>query len=115
MPASEYSCKDQLRLPLSCLYMMDPPQRNILKTVDANVVTPPKRLSPTKRRKRLSLALKRRKLSPKSRFQLVEPKKLSQMEKGYVPPNTAKCTGWTVKNFDAWREERNRSVDDKEV
>ena len=38
---------------------------------------------------------------------------MKKIGKGYVPHNTEKATGWALRVFNAWRQERNRSSTDK--
>ena len=43
----------------------------------------------------------------KPRFERVDEEEMSTICKGYVPPNTAKSTRWSVGVFDAWKTSRN--------
>ena len=62
--------------------------------------------------KKLKLSLKNPR--PGSRFEHVDEEEMSEICKGYVPPNTAKNTHWSLSVFIEWKSSRNReSVEQK--
>ena len=61
--------------------------------------------------KRLKLSLK--KPRPESRFGRVDEEEMSVICKGYVPPNTAKNTRWSMSVFNEWRSCRNKGPDEQ--
>ena len=58
--------------------------------------------------KKLKLSLKRPR--PGSCFEHVDEEEMSEICKGYVPPNTSKNTRWSFSIFNEWKSSRNREL-----
>ena len=47
------------------------------------------------------------------RFQFLGDDEIDQLKEGYKPANTERCTRWALKNFEDWREARERAQREK--
>ncbi len=65
--------------------------------------------NPPKAKKKVSLSLKKK---PDSRFAHVTSDDMCSFSAGYVPPNTEKCTKWSLKVFGDWIASRKGSDDE---
>ena len=48
-----------------------------------------------------------------ARFQFLTEEEFAELQEGYKPVNTAKCTRWALNNFEAWREARVKAQKEK--